>query len=312
MTPGYNLINIVNFIITYCSVLFFRRNKSLIIFQKIYTAGIYATLLKLLLLLRNYKTIYDIDDAEYLRFSDRSIKYFLSKCSSAFVGSNELLFYALKYNKKAWLLTSPVTTSKTVKKNRNQLFTVGWLGDYGTGKEISKSYSHKTSLNQLFFPAIKGLDIPLKIIIIGVHSNEDCKEIVEYFSSKKNILIEIPLSIDWLDENSIHELIEQFDVGVSPMVDHEFNRAKSAFKLKQYFSCGVPALASPVGENKKFLIDGENGFFCASSEDFKDKILYLYNMNDQDYAKLSVNAINSVLNFNLDHFCQQLLTCCDD
>lgn len=310
--PGYGLINILSFIKIYCIVLFFRRKKSLIIFQKIYTNGIYAALLKLLLALRNHNTVYDIDDAEYLRFSDKSIKYFLRKCTSAYVGSYELLNYTSQYNKNSFLLTSPVTNSDEIRTKRNHLFTVGWLGDYGTGKEISKDYSHKTSLNQLFFPAIKGLDVPLKIIIIGVHSNEDREEIFNYFSSKKNILVEIPQNINWLDEKSIHEFIVQFDIGVSPMVDHEFNRAKSAFKLKQYFSCGIPALASPVGENNKFLKDGENGFFCKSAKDFKEKILSFYFMNDLDYARFSKNAMNSISNCDLDNFCKLILTCCED
>jgi len=305
--PGYRPGEIVNFLLTYCSVLFFRRKKSLIIFQKIYTQGIYASLLKLLLWFRKSNTVYDIDDAEYLRFPNESIKFFLKKCSSACVGSNELLSYASLYNRNSFLLTSPVPDSVITRTKRNHVFTVGWLGDYGTGKEVSREYSHKTSLNRLFFPAIKDIDVLLKIILIGVHSKKDCNEILYYFSSNKNVIVEIPQNINWLDEKSIHEFIGQFDLGVSPMIDHEFNRAKSAFKLKQYFSCGVPALASPVGENLTFLRQSENGYFCGSAEDFKEKILCFYYMNDKDYAKFSNKAISSVSEFSLDNFCKLLL-----
>jgi hypothetical protein len=152
-------------------VLLFRKSNSLIVFQKIYTNGVYATMLKFLLKVRKHNTVYDIDDAEYLRFSDKSIIHFLKGCSKSFVGSAALLDYASTYNKKHYLLTSPVITSKKNKRQKNELLTVGWVGDYGTGKVISQDYSHKTNLKQLFFPAIKELNIPLKVILIGVNTN---------------------------------------------------------------------------------------------------------------------------------------------
>lgn len=38
-----------------------------------------------------------------------------------------------------------------------------------------------------------------------------------------------------------------FDLGIAPLVDIPFNRARSDIKLKEYAACGVPWLASPVG-----------------------------------------------------------------
>jgi glycosyltransferase involved in cell wall biosynthesis len=43
------------------------------------------------------------------------------------------------------------------------------------------------------------------------------------------------------------DTIAQFDVGIAPLTDHPFNRARSNVKLKEYASLGVPWLASPVG-----------------------------------------------------------------
>ncbi len=43
-----------------------------------------------------------------------------------------------------------------------------------------------------------------------------------------------------------HE-IAGFDVGLAPLDDIAFNRARSNVKLKEYAICGVPWLASPVG-----------------------------------------------------------------
>jgi glycosyltransferase involved in cell wall biosynthesis len=42
-------------------------------------------------------------------------------------------------------------------------------------------------------------------------------------------------------------LLGQFDIGIAPLVDIPFNRARSNVKLKEYAAVGVPWLASPVG-----------------------------------------------------------------
>jgi glycosyltransferase involved in cell wall biosynthesis len=41
--------------------------------------------------------------------------------------------------------------------------------------------------------------------------------------------------------------LANFDIGIAPIADIPFNRARSNVKLKEYAACGVPWLASPVG-----------------------------------------------------------------
>jgi len=43
---GYDFQNLSNFVLTFFSVLFFRKKNSIIVFQKIFTSGIYTTALK--------------------------------------------------------------------------------------------------------------------------------------------------------------------------------------------------------------------------------------------------------------------------
>lgn len=132
-------------------------------------------------------------------------------------------------------------------------FTIGWVGYYG---------AHRQSLTELFFPSLYKIDFPLKLKLLGVSDKVEEQEIKSYFKHNKNITVETPLDLDWLDEHSIYELITTFDFGVSPLIDNEFNRGKTAFKLKQCMSCGVPVLGSRVGENIAFLQDGINGYLC--------------------------------------------------
>jgi glycosyltransferase involved in cell wall biosynthesis len=43
------------------------------------------------------------------------------------------------------------------------------------------------------------------------------------------------------------ERMARFDIGIAPLADIPFNRARSDVKLKEYAACGIPWLASPVG-----------------------------------------------------------------
>lgn len=51
-------------------------------------------------------------------------------------------------------------------------------------------------------------------------------EVENYFKQSKNITLSIPMDLNWLDEISLYKTIKDFDIGVAPMVDHEFNIAK--------------------------------------------------------------------------------------
>jgi glycosyltransferase involved in cell wall biosynthesis len=57
--------------------------------------------------------------------------------------------------------------------------------------------------------------------------------------------------------------LASFDVGIMPLPDDEWSRGKCGFKLLQYFSAGVPAIASPVGVAKT-MVSAERGFLADS------------------------------------------------
>lgn len=69
----------------------------------------------------------------------------------------------------------------------------------------------------------------------------------------------------WRPATEIGEL-SQFDVGLMPLADDEWNRHKCGLKLLQYWSIGIPVVASPVGVNRDWVRDGENGFLADSHE----------------------------------------------
>jgi glycosyltransferase involved in cell wall biosynthesis len=305
VTPGYGINNIIRFISVYFSVLFFRKKNSLIVFQRIYTDGLYAKALKLLLLIRRKNTLDDLDDAEYLYHSDKTIKFFMKNCGACSVGSESLKDYTLKFNTNTYIYTSPIIPHNKIKKQKNGLLTIGWIGFYNTDEKFEES--HKKNISHLFLPALLEIEFDVKFVVLGITLEKDKNELTRFYAGNKNIQLEIPLFINWRDEFTIYERITAFDIGISPLLDNEGNRAKSAFKLKQYFSCGVPAMGSSVGENSKFLHHGITGFICDTHTEYADTIRKIKQMNSTEYNGLSERALASVEQFSLDQYCLQLI-----
>ncbi|PCJ25836.1 MAG: hypothetical protein COA97_07085 [Flavobacteriales bacterium] len=305
--PGYKLKELFRFTIAFLEIMLFRKKNSIIIYQKIYTNGIYSKTLKLLLKLSPKNTIYDTDDADYLRYDTKVITHFMKHCSSCHVGSTALKKYTLKYNKNVHVLTSPIITHYQVKSKKSKLFHVGWIGNYGTNEGVIEPFSHKLSLEKLLYPGLLELNFDYKLTILGIKNPKDKVDIELLFKNKRNVSLSIPQNINWLDEISIYNRVKEFDIGVSPMINHEFNIAKSAFKVKQYLSSGVPVLASPVGENLSFIKDGENGYFCKNANEFKIKLEEFYQKTETNYKKIIKNTLSEIDSFNIESYSKQFI-----
>jgi len=306
--PERSLKGIAKFFRIYLSSLFFRKSNSMIVVQKVCSNGIYANLLKLLIVLRPNCTQYDLDDAEYYRSGTQSLHFFLRHCKTISVGSAALKAYCLQFNPNVSILTSPVSKHGVVKKRkRNNKLHIGWVGDFGNGKIISRAFSQKTSLFELLFPALRNVKHQVKVILIGVTRESDIAMVKDYFKDIPNVALEIPTDLNWQDDRWLYNEISRFDIGISAISNHPFNQSKSAFKVKQYLSVGVPVAASNVGENKRFTINSKNGFLCEKSEDFLRAIDCISEMADSDYNQMCENAIENRQIYSVENYCKMLM-----
>ncbi|MES2396659.1 MAG: glycosyltransferase [Bacteroidota bacterium] len=290
VVPSYSLTNIFCFFKAYFLALFFRRQNSLIVIQRVQSNFIYANLLKLLIRIRNNDTVYDLDDADYLEVNPKTIYYFAKHCEKISAGSKQIETYLSRFNNQIVHTTSPIVDLGMVKTNKNAIFTIGWIGGFGG--------EHKDSLIELVFPTLKDLTFQLKLIIIGVVKLDDLEFVKKYFQGNSNIEIEIPLGIDWNDEIDIQKRIVLFDIGIATLANSEMQLSKSGIKAKQYMNNGVPVLSTNLPENNTVVVDGFNGFFCTTTNDFKERLNQFFKITDTDYLQFSKNARESISNFD--------------
>jgi glycosyltransferase involved in cell wall biosynthesis len=69
------------------------------------------------------------------------------------------------------------------------------------------------------------------------------------------------------------QAIQEFDIGVMPLIDGEWEKGKCAYKLIQYMAAGVVPVGSRVGENSVIIEDGVNGFIASGVEEWVQKLL---------------------------------------
>jgi glycosyltransferase involved in cell wall biosynthesis len=71
--------------------------------------------------------------------------------------------------------------------------------------------------------------------------------------------------VPWTEQRS-HELPAEADIGIMPLDGRLSVRGKCGYKLLQYGAAGLPAIASPVGTNRRIIAD--LGYMAVQSEDW--------------------------------------------
>ena len=63
-----------------------------------------------------------------------------------------------------------------------------------------------------------------------------------------------------------------FDIGIMPLPDGPYARAKAGFKLLQYMAAGLPVIASPIGANRSIVERSGAGLLASSASEWEEAL----------------------------------------
>ena len=206
------------------------------------------------------KIVYDFDDAIWIpdRIAEHAftrwmkcrwkIEYICKWAYKISVGNIYLAEFAKQFNSNVFVIPTCVDTEvhhNKLKVHQDGIPVIGWTGSHSTLKYL-----------EIILPVITKLNKESSFIF-QVISNQP----PEFSFSNLRF-------IQWKEDSEIEDLL-QIDIGIMPLPDDEWSEGKCGFKLIQYLSLGIPAVASPVGVNKIIMEDGTNGFLCGNANEWK-------------------------------------------
>jgi glycosyltransferase involved in cell wall biosynthesis len=205
------------------------------------------------------RIIYDFDDAIWLRDTS-GVNDFMSRlkwqqkvpqiCRWSYrVSAGNAYLADFARQQGAIAIINPTTLDtrhahRGLKDQQEVPLSIGWTGSHSTMKYL---YPLEGVLQQI------EKDFGARTVVISNRPPEMDLSGLHY--------------IPWTEAREVEDLREMH-IGLMPLPDDPWARGKCGFKALQYLSLGIPALVSPVGVNTEIVTHGENGFHCASEEDW--------------------------------------------
>lgn len=246
ITSGFNLLSLLK---CACLIPFY----DCLVLQKRYSKWDYY-LLKIAVMLRK-KTIVDLDDKYSSKDNEITLKNLARLMKSAYgvtVGSKALMGFVKPYQANSHLLPTSVKLDNyqpVADKPSDTSIVLGWIGN-------GRHY-HEDLINSLKEPLQQvALENDITLKLVGVCGQQDLYDVFDSIPGLKTCFID---ALDWADESEIQKAIADFDVGLYPLRDNDFNRYKCGFKALEYMALGIPVISSRVGANIDIISDGVDG-----------------------------------------------------
>ena len=195
----------------------------------------------------NKRIVFDFDDAIHLH---KDISRTISGSASVIVSNSYLEEFALRHNKNVHVVPSPVNVDDNVKRKSGDRLVVGWVGSPETSRYLNFLKPVFRDLKERF----SNLDLSF----MGALGNDEFEK------------LGVKL-VPWTRDGE-RDYLRNIDIGIMPLADDEWSRAKAGYKLLLYMSKGAPCVASPVGVNKEIIKEGENGFLANTAEEWSEKL----------------------------------------
>jgi glycosyltransferase involved in cell wall biosynthesis len=232
----------------------------------------------------NYRYIVDYDDAVFHNYDNSQyflIRMFLKNkipkvmkyASHVIVGSEYIKKFALNRG-----ITNVTKIPTVIDKDKyffepkhSEGLIIGWIGTPYTSMFLNKIMPILETLFKKY---------QAKTVLVGAHKHDFLSEFVE--------------CLNW-DELTEVSKIQKFDIGIMPLNDGKFEKGKCGYKLIQYMACGIPVVASGVGENHIIVDSGVNGFIANSNQEwfnFLEKLIKNKNLR-YDFGQNGIKKVNN-------------------
>jgi glycosyltransferase involved in cell wall biosynthesis len=206
------------------------------------------------------KIIYDFDDAIWIPGGEQAskgkrflkatwkVKHIIRWSYKVSCGNEFLCAYARKYNKNVVLIPTVIDTTRS--KNSQKMpkqgenIVVGWAGSHTT--------LHNLEEIETLIPELKR-EIDFDLLII---SNKPPDWKFDFIFKK------------WEEATETADLLKM-DIGIMPLKKGPWFEGKCGFKLVQYHSFGIPAIASNVGVNSSVTLHHKTGFIASDKDEWK-------------------------------------------
>lgn len=237
-----------------------------IIFQKTYSR--YHRWLMFFANWLGKKTYIDFDDAPSRTQSQvtlNNIESMMRMVNGVFVGSQSLLEYAKQYQANVHLIPSGIKLNcyqVSASKSKDERVCLGWIGN--------GAHYLNDLVDILEEPLTKlAARYKLRFKLVGV-----CRvqRLYDSFGAIPGLEIDFIDEIEWSDPVRVSKAIQDFDIGLYPLLPNDFNKYKCGFKALEYMAIGIPVVSSPVAANAQIIDEGKDGLLAESKDNWVEAL----------------------------------------
>jgi len=109
----------------------------------------------------------------------------------------------------------------------------------------------------------------VRLKLVGVCKQKD---LYQEFSNIPGLETTFIDGIDWADPSEVRKAMLDFDIGLYPVLAHDFNLYKCGFKALEYMALGIPVVISPVGANSYVVNKGADGYHANGKKEWVNSL----------------------------------------
>ncbi len=201
---------------------------------------------------RRIPLVYDVDDALHLDAPEATARM-VTAAARVVVSTPALVPFCEAHGKTPAVIPTPVDTDRvTPAAAPPDVFTVGWMGSPWTSPYLDALARPLADL---------GRQREIRVLLVGAAPDA--------LSGLPNVE-RVAWSFD-----AEPDVLRRMSVGVMPLPDDDWTRAKGGYKLLAYMAAGLPCVASPVGVNREIVEPGATGFWATTPAEWTEALLTL-------------------------------------